>query len=109
MKKFKLYVYIGHCFSYGNPQSICCACLDNGFFLPGHKRIVEFANIYHLGTYVADFCDFIKKYFDKKVISGVQTIIHLNVKTNKKTFYDYDAVKEIDKINKMYTAQLRDF
>ena len=106
---FRLDVFIGDCYRYKDPNSICCACLPNGCYIPGHRRIIEFDSIYKLGTYVADFVDFYEESLDKNVYKKFAITIYLNAKSNHKIFYGYYAVDAIDSINKHFTKDLRSF
>ncbi len=111
MKKiFKLEVFIGGGYVFQRKDSIACVFIPIGdsVYLPGYG-VHEFDSIFNAGTRVADFYDFYKEYIDKDVCKEFVVEIHLNVKSNKKTFYGRDAIDAIDRINAKYSPELREF
>ena len=108
---FKLEVYIGGGYSFRNKESVACVFIPtfDGIYIPGHQVAKEFETIHQAGTYVADFYDFYNEYIIKEVCPKFVVEIHLNVKSNKKTFYGEEAINAIDRIEAKYTKELRDF
>ena len=109
-RTLRLEVYIGGGYSFHKSNSIACVFIPtyNGIYIPGHQ-VVEFSSIHQAGTYVTDFYDFYNKYIIKEVCPKFVVEIHLNVKSNKKTFYGIEAITALDKIEEKYSKDLRDF
>ena len=108
MKNFKLNVYIGGGYDFQKRDSVACVSIDSSIFFPGYG-IHEFDSIYTAGTRVADLYDFYKDFIDKEACPQFTVEIHLNVKSNVKTFYGRNAIDEIDRINAKYSPELREF
>ena len=108
---FKLEAFIGGGYSFRNSDSIACAYIPTvgGIYIPGHQVAVEFSSIYQLGTYIADFYDFYEEYIKKDVCPKFMVEIHLNIKSNTKVFYGKDAIDAIDRIERKYSKELREF
>ena len=108
---FRLEVFIGGGYSFRKSDSIACVYIPvrGGVYIPGHNIAEEFSSIYAAGTYVADFLDFYNDYIIKEKLPKFVVEIHLNVGSNKKTFYGKDAIDAIDRIDKNYSKDLRDF
>ena len=109
-KNFKLEVFIGWGYVFHKRESIACVLLPIGdsVYLPGYG-VHEFDSIYNAGTRIADFYDFYNQYIDKEVCHEFVVEIHLNIKSNKKTFYGREAIDAIDRINAKYSPDLREF
>ena len=107
-RNFKLQVFIGGGYIFQKRDSIACVSIDASIFFPGYG-IHEFDSIYNAGTRVADLYDFYYDYIDKEACPQFVVEIHLNVKSNVKTFYGKDAIAAIDSINSKYTPELREF
>ena len=111
MSNFKLEVFIGGGYRFEHNESIAAVLIPTfgGIYIPGHQVAKEFHSIYQAGTYVADFLDFYNQYIIKEKCPRFVVEIHLNVKSNKKSFYGEDAIKAIDIIDEHYSPELRDF
>lgn len=108
---FRLEVFIGGGYRFSKSSSIACVYVPviGGIYIPGHQVAKEFDTIHEVGTYVADFLDFYDEYIIKQKLPKFIVEIHLNVKSNTKTFYGKDAITAIDKIEANYSKELRDF
>ena len=113
MKKLEFDIYIGSSMIAGQADNIV-AIAKPKFFVPYGKYYLNgsekkngiecFTRIYDIGTYIADWIDFIED--ESKIIATV----HLNILSLKKVFKGKEIVTIIDKIenNKNYQT-IRDF
>ena len=107
MKNLEFDIYIGSAMIIGQADNIV-AIVEPKFFVPHGQYFLNgsekqngiecFARIYDLGTYIADWIDFVE---DERKISAT---VHLNILSLKKVFKGKEIISVINKIenNKNY-------